>query len=168
MYRTFHVIWLSIGNEHTFNKFPDNSTSFRQQRAYFDSDFALKVLYRLKKSNSQIIACSIWLNISIHRHYTRIVLDWFRIAHGIIFWFWSEWHWEQVFLKLIPDNLHHLHHLVSSPEKLSGILQSASTAIPKRRVAISVSKISTADIVEVFNSLSLFLKNEMDVLMLLY
>jgi len=40
-------------------------------------------LYRLKKYNSPIFAHMIGLNIAIHRHYTRMGLDWFRFAFGI-------------------------------------------------------------------------------------
>jgi len=41
-------------------------------------------LCRLKKYNRPIFAHSIGLNISIHRHYNRMTLDWFEIAFGII------------------------------------------------------------------------------------
>jgi hypothetical protein len=40
--------------------------------------------YRLKKYNSPIFARSIELNISNHGHYTRMALDWFEFAFGII------------------------------------------------------------------------------------
>lgn len=51
---------------------------------------------------------------------------------------------------------------------LNSLLTSFKAAIPKKRVANSVSKVSTANIGEVFTSLTLFLKDEMDVLMLLF
>jgi hypothetical protein len=51
---------------------------------------------------------------------------------------------------------------------LETLLANFKAAIPQKRVANSASKVSTANIGEVFNSLTLFLKEEMDVLMLLY
>ncbi len=50
---------------------------------FFLLKFYSELLYRLKKCNSPIFAYSFGLNISIHRHYTRVTLDCFRIALGI-------------------------------------------------------------------------------------
>lgn len=58
-----------------------------------------------------------------------------------------------------------------SPAKLqdvSALLTEFNASIPQKRVANSVSKVSTLNISEVFNSTSKMLKDEMDVLMLLF
>ena len=58
-----------------------------------------------------------------------------------------------------------------TPEKLaelSGLLEDFHTAIPQRRVANNMSKVSTSKINALFNSISKMLKDEIDVLMLLF
>lgn len=58
-----------------------------------------------------------------------------------------------------------------TPEKLNemnSLLADFNAAIPQKRVANSMSKVSTLNISVVFNSMSKMLKEEMDVLMLLF
>jgi len=57
---------------------------------------------------------------------------------------------------------------VEKLNELGSLLTDFHAAIPQKRVANSMSKVSTGNIVEVFNSLSKMLKDEMDVLMLLF
>ena len=51
---------------------------------------------------------------------------------------------------------------------LGNLLMEFYAAIPQKRVANSMSKVSTSNIVEVFNAMSKMMKDEMDVLMLLF
>lgn len=53
-------------------------------------------------------------------------------------------------------------------DKLNGLLTDFNAAIPQKRVAISVSKVSTGNIGEVIVRLSTLLKDEIDVLMQLF
>lgn len=53
-------------------------------------------------------------------------------------------------------------------EELGVLLEEFHAAIPQRRVASSMSKVSTSKINELFNSISKMLKDEIDVLMLLF
>ena len=53
-------------------------------------------------------------------------------------------------------------------DELNGLLADFNDAIPQKRVANSVSKVSTVNIEEVVNSLNTLLKEEIDVLMLLF
>ncbi len=53
-------------------------------------------------------------------------------------------------------------------DKLNGLLADFNGAIPQKRVAVSVSKVSTVNIGEVVSSLNTMLKDEIDVLMLLF
>lgn len=53
-------------------------------------------------------------------------------------------------------------------EELSNLLADFHAAIPQRRVASSMSKVSTSKIGELFDSLSKLLKDEIDVLMMLF
>ena len=68
---------------------------------------------------------------------------------------------------LLPE----LNKYFITPEKLSevsSLLVDFHAAIPQKRVANSVSKVSTLNIGELFNSVTKMLKEEMDVLMLLF